>query len=58
MGAYTRILRRAEWGATINLRCKNPNSPMSEVGQSRRFERDAATSAMTSTSDISLHRTN
>jgi hypothetical protein len=35
MGAYTRILRRAEWGATINLRCKNPNSPMSEVGHFR-----------------------
>jgi hypothetical protein len=26
------------------------------MGHSRRFERDAATSIMTSTSDISLHR--
>jgi len=32
---YIRDLRPTKWGPTINLRCKNPDSPMSALGQKR-----------------------
>jgi hypothetical protein len=32
---YSRDLRSAEWGSTINLRCKNAEPRMSPLGQKR-----------------------
>jgi hypothetical protein len=33
---YSKDLRMAKWGSTVNLRRKNPQPPLSEEGQKRR----------------------
>jgi hypothetical protein len=53
---YSRDLRSAKWGATINLRRKNPELLMSGLGQKQTSSSEIAMSALPPKADIAGRR--